>query len=377
MFLCPIGLPAGVVLLWPPSVPCIPLFLFGWGLISAALLRNRLKSAEPDAISDPAYTVEILESIQDGLIALDREFRFTYVNHAAEILMAKPKAELLGKSVWKLYPELLGTIAESNCRRAPAERTSVHFEYYDSGSGRWADVRVYPAPGGGLTVYFREITGEKQAQTALLENEERYRFDLEAASVGTWEWNIATGEDCWSGNMESIHGMPPGSFHGTIENMMRTVHPEDRDIVDGKINQAIESGEQYEVEYRTIDDEGKVGWVEAKGRVIYDQHTGRPLRMIGVTMNITERKVAEMALRDSEARFRTLARHAPVGIFQLDNKGRCVFVNEHWSARAGMMPQQSLDYGWLRAVHPDDRDQVVHVRSEAIARGQRYAVAYR
>src|SRR5215468_10068664 len=108
MFLYPIGLPVGVVLLWPPTVPYIPFFLFGWGLISAALLRNRLKSAEPDATSDPEYTVEILESIQGGLIALDREFRFTYVNQAAETLMAKPKVELLGKNVREMYPNLLG-----------------------------------------------------------------------------------------------------------------------------------------------------------------------------------------------------------------------------------------------------------------------------
>ncbi len=310
-------------------------------------------------------------------MAVDREFRIAYVNHAAEILMAKSKAELLGKNGRVVYPELLGTTAEANFRRALAEQTPLHFEYCYSVLNKWFDVSIYPSTGGGLSVSFREIRGEKQAQAMVRENEERYRFMLEAANVGTWEWNIATGEDRWSKNMESIHGMPPGSFHGTIEDMLRTVHPDDRDTVRGKIRRGIESGEQYEVEYRTIGQDGKVGWMGAKGRVLYDQRTGQPLRMIGVATNITERKVAEMALRESEARFRTLARLAPVGIFQLDSNGSCVFVNEHWRAQAGMTSEEALHCGWLSAVHPDDRDRVLRVRSEAIARGQRYALSYR
>jgi two-component system, cell cycle sensor histidine kinase and response regulator CckA len=209
------------------------------------------------------------------------------------------------------------------------------------------------------------------------ESQERYKFQLEAANVGTWDWNIVTGEDRWSENMESIHGMPPASFHGTIQDMMQTVHPEDRTMVSHKIRHAIDSGEQYEVEYRTVGQDGKVGWIQAKGRVLYDEHTGQPLRMTGVAMNITERKAAEIALRDSEARFRTLASHAPVGIFELDRTGSCVFVNDYWSARAGMTPEQAVSCGWLRAVHPDDRGHVLRVRSEAIGRGQAYAVSYR
>jgi hypothetical protein len=64
--------------------------------------------------------------------------------------------------------------------------------------------------------------------------------------VGTWESNIATGEDRWSDNIESIHGMPPGSFHGTIQDMMRTVYPGDREMVPLKVRRAIDTGEQYE-----------------------------------------------------------------------------------------------------------------------------------
>src|SRR5260370_25614391 len=231
------------------SVIRISFLLFGTAVVAAAVLFDRLKSAAREAVCDPKRTAERLESIRDGFLALDHEFRVTYVNPAAEILMGKPEAGLLGKSVWEVYPEPLRTIAEANCRRALSEYTPLHFEYRDSLLNKWFDVSIYPSTDGGLSVSFREITGEKQAQAMMRENEERYRFNLEAANVGTWEWNIATGEDRWSENMESIHGMPPGSFHGTIEDMLRSVHPDDRDMVRGKIRRGIDSGEQYEGEY--------------------------------------------------------------------------------------------------------------------------------
>ena len=361
-------------LLWPLDVARISTFLFGAVVVA---LFARFRPATREVVGGLKRMVEILENIQDGFVAVDREFRIAYVNHAAELLMEKSKAALFGKNVWVLYPELLGTVVETNLRRALAEQRSFRFEYCCSVSNRWADVSVYPASSGGLLVYFHDITGEKRAQAAASEDRERYRFQLEAANVGTWDWNIATGEDRWSDNMESIHGIPPGSFHGTIQDMMQTVYPKDRDMVSRTVRRAIDRGEQYEVEYRTIGQDRKLRWIEAKGRVLYDQHTGQPLRMIGVSTDITERKGAEMALRDSEARFRTLAKHAPVGIFQLDRSGSCVFVNEYWSTRAGLTREQSLHDGWLRAVHPDDREHVRRVCSEAIGRGRPCAVSYR
>ncbi|PWT92998.1 MAG: hypothetical protein C5B56_01470, partial [Proteobacteria bacterium] len=320
---------------------------------------------------------EILETIPEAFVALDRNFQITFVNEAAEGLMRKSREQLLGHNAWDVYPELRGSLTEVNCRRVLAEQVPVHFESYDPVSHRWADVGAYPAAGGGLLISFREITDKKAAEAASRENEERFRFQLEAANVGTWEWNIVTGEDRWSDNMEAIHGMAPGSFHGNIRDMMETVYPADRDMVSAAVRRAFETHELYEVEYRTIGQDGQIRWIEAKGRVVYDELTGQPLRMIGVGMNVTARKASEIALRDSEERFRTLAKHVPVGIFLSDRKGSCVFVNEHWSTRTGMSLEDSAGDGWLRAVHPDDRDNVRRIRSEAIAEGRGYSVTYR
>src|SRR5260221_743426 len=130
---------------------------------------------------------------------------------------------------------------------------------------------------------------------------EKHRYNLEAANAGTFDWNIATGEVRWSENMESIHGRPPGTFDGTSEGALGLVHPDDRQMVRRKIKLAIEGTGHFDVECRHFRGDGSVGWTEAKGRVIYDERTERPLRMMGVCIDATERK------RDEQARMQLAA----------------------------------------------------------------------
>lgn len=82
------------------------------------------------------------------------------------------------------------------------------------------------------------------------------------------------------------------------------------------------------------------------------------LRSAALEREVLERRRAEAALRDSEERFRALVTHLPVGIFQTAPNGACLFVNQQWCAFAGMAPEEALGYGWIRAIHPDDLENV-------------------
>jgi diguanylate cyclase (GGDEF)-like protein/PAS domain S-box-containing protein len=92
---------------------------------------------------------------------------------------------------------------------------------------------------------------------------------------------------------------------------------------------------------------------------------GEPLYFVTHVQDLTSRKLVEEALHESEDRFRTLAGAAPIGIYQLDAEGRCVYVNEHWTALTGLTQEQSRGRGWLQAIHPDDRDAALATWSEA------------
>lgn len=141
----------------------------------------------------------------------------------------------------------------------------------------------------------RDVTERRRVEEAVRESEERLRFTLEAAKVGTWEWSISTGQVRWSDNLAEIHGLPPGSFKGDLESVLADVHSEDRARVEAAIRGATESGGFYHVEYRLPDREATERWVEGKGRAFCDE-SGRPVRMAGICMNISERKQSERTL---------------------------------------------------------------------------------
>ncbi len=130
----------------------------------------------------------------------------------------------------------------------------------------------------------------------LRENEERLRFTLEAARVGSWDWNIETGQVTWSENLEVIHGRAPGSFGGSVQAVIEEVYPVDRAYVEAAIQQALAGDGDYEVEYRILRSDGTLGWLHGQGRATFDKD-GKPVRMAGVCMDVTERRRADETTR--------------------------------------------------------------------------------
>jgi PAS domain S-box-containing protein len=124
-------------------------------------------------------------------------------------------------------------------------------------------------------------------------SEERLRFALDAASMGTWDWDLTTNVVQWSDNLPVLHGLPPGTFDGTFASYEREIHPDDRESVLESARRAVADGVPHDVEYRVVAADGTVRWCEGKGRV--EHRDGRPVQMSGVCMIVTRRKEAELA----------------------------------------------------------------------------------
>ncbi len=250
------------------------------------------------ADEERARTIAVLERMTDAFVALDRGWAITYVNREAARVLGSSgvdAADLPGKHLWEVWPHLAGTPFDTECRRVMAEQTSAHLEYFSDAMGIWVECHFHPSP-EGLGVFFRDIGERKHAEESLKESEARLRLALDAGNCGTWDWDIRNDRVSWSDRIYELHGVEQGEFGGRVEDFSALVHPEDRARVAATIRRALEGGEDYQVDFRIVRPDGTVRWLTTGGRVLFDE--GRqPVRMLGVTTDITERHRVEEQLR--------------------------------------------------------------------------------
>jgi PAS domain S-box-containing protein len=141
------------------------------------------------------------------------------------------------------------------------------------------------------------IEEKSTVERNLRESEQRLRLAQRAARIGSFDVNMRTGVDVWQPETEALYGLPPGGFGGTLAAFENLIHPEDRERVIGLTQEMIRTGQDTDAEWRVVWPDGSVHWIAGRGRVLRDE-SGEPLRIIGVNMDVTERKLAEDALNN-------------------------------------------------------------------------------
>ena len=218
-------------------------------------------------------------------------------------------------------------------------------------------------PRGAITILV-DITERMQMEIALKMTEERLRLTLEALKIGTFEVEFTTGEEHWNSVEFELLGLRPGDAPAAPETFFRFVHPEDVESLSSKWELAKRTGE-FDAEFRVIRADGQERWLAGNGRLSFESRgyeknqvaEGRASRFLGLNFDITERKRAELALKDSEKQFRAFFENAGVGLAQINSLGQFFRVNDVFCAITGYCREQLL--GGMRPVdldHPDDRD---------------------
>jgi len=167
--------------------------------------------------------------------------------------------------------------------------------------------------GFGIT---QDLTELRQAEQALRESEALLRLATEAAKIGAFDWRLATGVNTWTPELEAMYGLAPGEFSRTQCAWEQLVHPDDRAGAVAKCEETLATGEPVEHEWRVIWPDGSVHWIAGRFQGIKDAG-GKPLRLTGVNIDITGRKLAETALRMSEKRFRALVLASSDAVYRM------------------------------------------------------------
>ena len=211
--------------------------------------------------------------------------------------------------------------------------------------------------GGNIGAQLGQFMERKRAEDALRESESRLRIALAAGQMGAWEWNLATSRVSWSSSLEVIHGLTPGTFGGSLEDFKRDIHPEDLELVLAQVEKTIVANDDLHVTYRIERPDGVLRWVEGFGHVLLNA-AGRPEKLVGVCMDITERKRAEESLRAKEAQVRLITDTAPVMLAQWGRDELYRFVNRTYAERLGLVPEQIVGRSIIEILGKDASEAI-------------------
>lgn len=143
--------------------------------------------------------------------------------------------------------------------------------------------------------------GRRKAESERSIALDRLRLAVEAGKAVGWDWDVKTGRDRWFGDLQTMFGIPSDNYSGNVEDFRRHIHPEDRERIWQVVAAARKTREPYAAEFRVIRTDGAVRWVRARGRFYYGP-SGEPQRMVGMSLDVTDRKSAEEALMNLSGR---------------------------------------------------------------------------
>ncbi|HXV80590.1 MAG TPA: PAS domain S-box protein [Candidatus Binatia bacterium] len=259
---------------------------------------------------------------------------FTYVGPRAVRLLGYPLEQWYEKDFWvsHLHPDDK-EFAVNTCLGLSRSAEDFEFEYRmiaSSGKIVWVQDIVRCEHQNGKPVELRgfmlDISERRQAEEARRESEERISLAASTAGLGLWVWDATRDESWVTPEGRRLFGWDE-SEPITLERFIRTLHPDDREPTREAVLRSLQNGGDYLAEFRVVLSGGAIRWVATRGRVEFDLN-GRPLRMRGVSIDITDRRRAEQALEKERRFLRQVIDIDPNFIFAKDREGRFTLVNQ-------------------------------------------------
>jgi PAS domain S-box-containing protein len=301
------------------------------------------------------YQRAVLDNFPFMVWLKDEESRFLAVNKAFAIGCDQSSPEsLVGKTDLDIWPRDLAdsyraddrSVLESGVARQVEEIVEIE------GGRRWYETYKSPVAIDGRimgTVGFaRDITERKEAERNL-------KMAVEVTQVILWRVDFPSQKLSFDPAMLPVLGMEADESFADMRDWIQRVHPDDTKPFMLQFQTALRPGESsFDMEYRLRQRDGGYQWIHTKGSVIQRDAEGLPEVAVGTSMNITERKLAEKVLLESEERLRAIFDVANAGLSITDRNGRYVMANERWAATLGYSQEEILALTYEDVTHPDD-----------------------
>ncbi len=322
--------------------------------------RKRVEEALRE--SEKKYRA-VVDISPDG-IAIASKGRHVFANQSlARIFGVSDPDKLLGKPIMDYihpdYRKIVRERIESQTKRGVLAPLIEEKMMRADGTVIHTEVAAAPLEYQGeqaVLAIIRDITERKQAEEVLRESQERFKIAAQSASDLIWDWDIPTGRLQWFGAIDELLGYAPGKFPRTIEAWEKVIHPDDHDRVMAALDHHLKEQAPYNEEYRVRLKDGAYRYWTDRGTVLRDSE-GNPLKMVGACTDITERKRAEEALRESEERFRLAFENANTGVCLVDLEGNLTKVNDKMCEIFGYTKEELERMTVNDIAHPEDMDK--------------------
>lgn len=293
---------------------------------------------------------DVIFSIGDWVWEVDEYGRYTYSSQKGSDYFGPVRENVIGKTPFDfMLPDDAKKIAKIFAEIAKNKAPIRNLENWNiTSSGEKICLLTNGVPiidnHGNLKGYRgvdKDITLQKQAESELIsaieesrENELRLKMAQEISKTGVWDWNIRDNTFYWSDEFKKVFRLPQSTTAG-FESWRKALHPDDIEHASRRIEDAIANQTDLLNQYRILTPDNKVRWIESTGHSFYED--GKPVRMLGMCMDITERKLMEEELvkakekaEESENRFRSIVENTDMGYFFIDNDGIFQSVNKAW-----------------------------------------------
>ena len=348
-----------------------------------------------------------LRSIGDAVLATDATGNIAFLNPVAEALTGWSDAEARGRSLLEVMPifnEQTGAPAVNPVERVLRERRVVGLANHTvlrprSGGEIAIEDSAAPILGSagevrGVILVFHDVREKHARERELREAEWMARTALEVGGAGAWVLDLERGIVVGDAQMAQLFGVPQERCRAgeSVETFFAAVHEEDRARVREGVTAALETGEFCVLDYRVHGANGIERWVDGRGRVERDA-AGKPVRMPGFCIEITERKKTEMALiaarESAEAlarvaaegaeRFRLLAETVSLQVWTATPDGLLNWANHYVAGYFGTddVERDVLGSAWAQLVHAEDLPRIGRLWAKSIASGERYEAEFR
>ncbi|MDJ1430808.1 PAS domain S-box protein [Halostagnicola sp. A-GB9-2] len=329
-------------------------------------LKERERRLEQRTDELTTELAEIYGRITDGVLAVDREWKFTYVNERAEEILGLDEDRLIGTEVWETFPEKEGTTFEERYREALSTQEPVSFEAYYPPHDSWYEEHVHPSE-TGLSVYFQDITERKETQQKLRERERQFSTLMDNVPGMVYRCRNERG---WpmtfvSDACHDLSGYDPSALEDDRVRWGEDVMVEaDREKLWNGVQTATKEHGTFSETYRIETADGERRWVRDYGRAVFDEND-EEIKIEGIISDVTDRKRLENELEESERRYRTLVKNFPQGAVGLfDDDLNYTAIGGQLLDELGVSPEDCVGAS-VRRIYPNDLEREIEPQFRA------------